>query len=398
MSKHWMYGLLTLLFAVAVHAENEIPPSPSLSTPAMEQGPLVPAAPQVAASSYILMAAETGEILVESNSIQELPPASLTKMMTSYALDFEIAKGNVSFEDMVPISVNAWKTGGSKMFVREGTMVRLEELLRGIVIQSGNDASIAVAEYLAGSEDAFASIMNQHAARLGMTHSHFMNATGLPMDNHYSSARDLAILARAIVYDFPQQYPIYSEKEFTYNNIKQPNRNLLLWRDKSVDGLKTGHTEAAGYCLVASAVREGMRLISVVMGTRSEEARAQETLKLLNYGFRYFETHSLYNRGQELLKTRVWGGASDEVRVGVAKDIRLTIPRGQKGALNAKVDVDSIIKGPVETGQTLGTLRIELDGKTLVSEPVVALEPIEEAGFFKRIWHEILLFFKSFFA
>jgi D-alanyl-D-alanine carboxypeptidase (penicillin-binding protein 5/6) len=398
---HWMRTVLLLMLVILAGyatAANEVPPPPSFASPELNQIPVVPAAPQIAASSYILMAAETGEILVEHNASQELPPASLTKMMTSYVLDYEIAKGNVSFEDMVPISVQAWKTGGSKMFVQEGTQVRLEDLLRGIVIQSGNDASIAIAEFLAGSEDAFATIMNQHAARLGMTHSHFLNATGLPLDNHYSSARDLAILARAIVYDFPQQYPLYAEKDFTYNNIRQPNRNLLLWRDKSVDGLKTGHTTAAGYCLVASAVREGMRLISVVMGTRSEEARAQETMKLLNYGFRFFETHSLYSRGQELLKTRLWGAAEDEVAIGLARDIRVTIPRGQKGSLNAKVDVDTIVKGPVETGQTLGTLRIELDGKTLVSEPVVALQSVEEAGFFKRIWHAIVLFFKALFA
>ena len=400
--RSWLCCILFLLAACPVVAEEA--PAPVLPKPAPPpaqaagQTPLIPAAPQIAATSYILMAAETGEILVESNSVQELPPASLTKMMTSYALDYEIAKGNVSFEDLVPISVQAWKTGGSKMFVQEGSQVRLEDLLRGIIIQSGNDASIAVAEYLAGSEDAFASIMNQHAARLGMTHTHFLNATGLPDENHYSSARDLAILARAIIYDFPQQYPIYAEKEFTYNNIRQPNRNLLLWRDKSVDGLKTGHTAEAGYCLVASAVREGMRLITVIMGAKSEESRAQEALKLLNYGFRFFETHSLYSRGQELLQTRLWGAAQNEVGVGVSRDIRLTIPRGQKGALSAHVDVDTIIKGPVEAGQTVGTLRIEMDGKTLISEPVVALQSVEEAGFFKRLWHAIVLFFKSLFS
>lgn len=360
--------------------------------------PLIPAPPQVAASSYLLIEAETGKVLVESNADQSLPPASLTKMMTSYVLDYEVAKGNIGFDDMVPISVNAWRTGGSKMFIREGTQVRLEDLLRGIVIQSGNDASVAVAEYIAGSEDAFASIMNQHAARLGMHNTNFMNATGLPDNNHYATARDLARLAQAIVYDFPEQYKIHSEQYFEYNNIRQPNRNLLLWRDKSVDGLKTGHTEEAGYCLVASAVRNDMRLISVVMGTRSEEARAQETMKLLNYGFRYFETHKLYDLGQELLQAEVWSGERDQVAVGTSREIKLTIPRGQRNALQAQVDLEPIIKGPIVKGQTLGALQIRLNDETLVNDPVVALENVEEAGFFKRIWHEIVLFVKSLFA
>ncbi len=362
-----------------------------------EQPALIPAPPQIAGSSYILMDAESGVIIVEHNARERLPPASLTKMMTSYILDYEVSKGNVNFTDEVPISVNAWKTGGSKMFVREGTTVKLEELLKGIVIQSGNDASVAVAEYLAGSEDAFASIMNQHAMRLGMKDSNFMNATGLPHEDHFSSAYDLALLANAIINDFPEQYPIYSEKYFTYNNIRQPNRNLLLWRDKSVDGLKTGHTNEAGYCLVASAVRDGMRLISVVMGTKSEEARARETLKLLNYGFRYYETHKLYAAGEKLLDSKLWAGEADLLPLGLAKEIVVTIPRGQKGALEASVDVDKVIKAPVQTGDELGQLKVKLGDTLLVDEPVVALQSVEEAGFFKRIWHAIVLFFLGLF-
>ncbi len=362
------------------------------------QAPLIPAPPQVAASSYIMVDADSGAVLVEHNADEQLPPASLTKMMTSYVLDYEVEKGNVTLNDMVPISVKAWQTGGSKMFVREGTTVKLEDLLRGIVIQSGNDASVAVAEYLAGSEDAFASIMNQHAVSLGMRNSQFENATGLPADNHYSSARDLAILAKAIIYQFPEQYAIHSEKYFTFNNIRQPNRNLLLWRDKSVDGLKTGHTREAGYCLVASAMRNGMRLVTVVMGTSSEEARARETLKLLNYGFRYYETHKLYSTGQKLLDTEIWAGQQDQIAVGLADGIVVTIPRGQKDALQASVDVDQIIKAPHAVGDELGELKIKLGDQLLVSQPVVALNAVEEAGFFKRIWHEILLFFKGLFA
>ncbi len=362
-----------------------------------EQAALIPAPPQIAGSSYILMDAESGAIIVEQNAHQQLPPASLTKMMTSYILDYEVSKGNVNFKDQVPISVNAWKTGGSKMFIREGTTVALGDLLRGIVIQSGNDASVAVAEYLAGSEDAFASIMNQHAIRLGMRDSNFMNATGLPHDEHVSSAYDLAILAKSIIYDFPEQYPIYSEKYYTFNNIRQPNRNLLLWRDKSVDGLKTGHTDEAGYCLVSSAERDGMRLISVVMGTKSEEARARETLKLLNYGFRYYETHKLYAAGEKLLDSKIWAGQADTFPLGIAKEIVVTIPRGQKSALEATVDVDKIIKAPVRIGDELGQLKVVLNGSQLITEPVVALETVEEAGFFKRIWHAIVLFFMGLF-
>ncbi|WP_026180251.1 D-alanyl-D-alanine carboxypeptidase family protein [Hahella ganghwensis] len=361
------------------------------------QSALIPAPPQIAGTSYILMDAESGAIIVEHNAHEQLPPASLTKMMTSYILDYEVSKGNVNFTDEVPISVNAWKTGGSKMFIREGTTVPLEDLLKGIVIQSGNDASVAVAEYLAGSEDAFASIMNQHATRLGMKNSNFMNATGLPGENHYSSAYDLAMLANAIINDFPEQYPIYSEKYFTFNNIRQPNRNLLLWRDKSVDGLKTGHTDEAGYCLVASAVRDGMRLISVVMGTKSEEARARETLKLLNYGFRYYETHKLYAAGEKLLDSELWAGQVDQLPLGLAKQVIVTIPRGQKAALEASVDVDKVIKAPVQTGDELGQLKVKLGDSLIVDEPVVALQTVEEAGFFKRIWHAIVLFFLGLF-
>ncbi|WLQ14145.1 D-alanyl-D-alanine carboxypeptidase family protein [Hahella aquimaris] len=362
-----------------------------------DQASLIPSAPQIAASSYILMDAESGAIIVEKNSEERLPPASLTKMMTSYVLDYEVDQGNVSFNDEAPISVKAWKTGGSKMFVREGTSVRLGDLIKGIIIQSGNDASVAVAEFLAGSEDAFASMMNQHAQRLGMNNTNFENATGLPSENHYSSAHDLAKLAKAIINDFPNQYPIYSEKYFTYNNIRQPNRNLLLWRDKSVDGLKTGHTEEAGYCLVSSAVRDGMRLISVVMGTKSEEARARETLKLLNYGFRYFETHKLYSAGQKLVDSDIWAGSADTVPLGLSKEIVVTIPRGKKDALEATVDIDKVIKAPIEVGAELGKLTLKLNGELLLEKPVVALEAVEEAGFFKRIWHAIVLFFMGLF-
>lgn len=377
-----LFAVLMLVFSAFLQAKPALIPSP----------------PQVSAKSYVLMDATSGEIIVEHNSQEQLPPASLTKMMTAYIVESEVAQGNINLFDEVPVSVKAWKTGGSKMFIKEGTKVVLEDLLKGVIIQSGNDASIALAEYVAGSEGAFADIMNQQAAVLGMRGSYFKNATGLPDEQHMSTAFDLALLARAIINDFPEQYSLYSEKYFTYNNIRQPNRNRLLWRDKSVDGLKTGHTEAAGYCLVASAERDGMRLISVVMGTNSEDARARETQKLLNYGFRYYETHALYEAGHALTNTRVWSGASDEVSLGVADPVVVTIPRGHKSELQAQMDLEPVIKAPILVGDELGRLVVKLDDKVVVDEALVALNPIEEGGFFKRLWDWIKLFFLSLFA
>lgn len=359
---------------------------------------LIPSAPQVSASSYILMDAKSGDILIQEDSHKRLPPASLTKMMTAYIVEHEVTEGRINLYDEVPVSVKAWKTGGSKMFIKEGTKVVLEDLLKGVIIQSGNDASVALAEYVAGSESAFSDIMNQQAKLLGMKNSHFENATGLPSENHYSTAYDLALLARATINNFPEQYKLYAEKYFTYNNIRQPNRNRLLWRDKSVDGLKTGHTEEAGYCLVASAEREGMRLISVVMGTNSENARAQESQKLLNYGFRYYETHELYSAGKSLIESPVWLGLTDNVQLGLSKSVVLTIPRGQKEQLKAELLVDPVVKAPLSVGQKIGQLEVSLKGEILVSEPLVALEPVPEAGFFNRLWDSIKLFFIGLFS
>jgi D-alanyl-D-alanine carboxypeptidase (penicillin-binding protein 5/6) len=359
---------------------------------------LIPAPPSIAAKSYILMDGASGDIIIEDNANERLPPASLTKMMTAYITEYEIARGNINLKDEVLVSVKAWRTGGSKMFIKEGSRVPLVDLLRGIVIQSGNDASIAVAEHIAGSEGAFADIMNQHAGLLGMTDTHFQNATGLPMDEHYSSARDLALLAKAIIYKFPEQYPIYAEKYFTYNDIRQPNRNRLLWRDKSVDGLKTGHTEDAGYCMVASAMRDGMRLIAVVMGTSGEEARARETQKLLSFGFRYYDSVDLYQAGQKLIDGRVWAGVTDNLPLGIADAVTVTIPKGQKENIQASIEMNATIKAPVSIGDELGRIKVMLNETTLVDKPLVALQGVDEAGFFKRIWDMIKLFFAQLFA
>lgn len=359
----------------------------------VEAAKITPAPPQVAARAYIVIDADTGKVIMANREEERFPPASLTKMMTSYILESELTKGNVGKADLVPISVKAWRSPGSRMFIQEGTQVLLSDLMKGIVIQSGNDASVAVAEYIAGSESAFADMMNQHAVQLGMNNSHFMNATGLPAEEHYSSAKDLALLAQAIIKNYPEHYGVYSEKYFTYNKIRQPNRNKLLWRDDSVDGLKTGHTDAAGYCLVASAKRDGMRLITVVMGTSSEEARAQESQKLLAYAFRYFRTHKLYDAGQVLETTKIWAGQQDQLRVGLTKALAITIPRGESEQLQAVLDLDKVIKAPIQKGQSFGTLKVMLEGKLVAEAPVVALESINEAGLLQRIWDTIALFF-----
>ncbi|MBR9869703.1 MAG: D-alanyl-D-alanine carboxypeptidase, partial [Gammaproteobacteria bacterium] len=346
-----------------------------------------------AGSSWVLMDPLSGRVIMEHNSNERLPPASLTKMMTAYIVERELDEGRISMQDAVPISVNAWRTEGSRTFLREGTTATVHDLLKGVIIQSGNDASVALAEFIAGSEEAFVDIMNQQAQLLGMKNTNFRNATGLPAQDHFSTAYDLALLARAIIQDYPENYPIYAEKHFTYNNIRQPNRNALLWRDDSVDGLKTGHTEEAGYCLVASAKRNNTRLIASVMGTSSSAARAQEVQKMLNYGFRYYETERLFRAGQELMAADVWGGVADHVSVGMAEDVYVTIPRGSRDKLQSTVDLDSVIKAPIKMGQELGQVRVQLDGETVVEQPVLALTEIEQGGLFKRLWDSIKLFF-----
>lgn len=369
-----------------------------ISQLALAANPLIPAAPQISAKAFLLIDADSGDILVSENPDEALPPASLTKMMTSYIATHELDKGNISENDKVRVSIKAWKTQGSRMFIKEGTSVTVEDLLRGIIIQSGNDASVAMAEFIAGSEDAFADLMNQHASLLGMNNTHFMNATGLPSQHHYTTAGDLAKLARAIIVDHPNYYSMYSEQAFTYNGIRQPNRNKLLWRDKSVDGLKTGHTDEAGYCLVASAKRGGMRLIAVVLGTKSEEARATETQKLLTYGFRYYETRKLYSAGEVLEEAKVWGGTADTVNLGVADDIFITVPRGQYSSLQASMEVDEHITAGVETGQEFGKLQVKLQDQLVLDQSLVALETVEPGGFFKRLWDQLVLFFVKLFS
>ncbi|HEY9036441.1 MAG TPA: D-alanyl-D-alanine carboxypeptidase family protein [Pseudomonadales bacterium] len=362
------------------------------------QASIIPAAPQLAAKSWVLMDADSGYVLAESNADMQVEPASLTKMMTSYILSWELSKGRVKNSDRVLVSQNAWAQnfpGSSLMWIEVGKEVSLDDLHRGIIVSSGNDASVAVAEHLAGTESAFADVMNQHAERLGMKGSHFVNAHGLPDPDHYTTAADMATLARAIIVDFPQDYTLYAEKYFVYNNIRQPNRNRLLWRDSSVDGLKTGHTESAGYCLVASAKRKGMRLISVVMGTSGEEARARETQSLLTWGFRFFESFRLYDRGETLSTLEVWGGTTDQVNLGTGGAVYLTVPRGQRSNIKANVQVDDVLRAPIKAGDVIGSLQIRLNDELLQEEPLVALNDVEQAGFLGRSWDSLRLFFRN---
>lgn len=358
----------------------------------------LPSPPQLAAKSYVLMDHASGKVLVENNGDERLPPASLTKLMTAYIATLEIRKGKIGEQDLVTVSEHAWRTGGaasggSTMFLPLNSQVKVDDLLHGIIIQSGNDASIALAEYIAGSEDAFADMMNETAEKLGMKNSHFMNATGLPHPEHYSSAHDMAILARAIINEDAEHYAIYSQKEFFWNNIKQGNRNLLLYRDKTVDGLKTGHTEEAGFCLVASAVREGARMITSVFGTANESARAAETQKLLTYGFRFFETKTFYQRGAELAKAQVWKGATREVKAGLASDLSLTLPKGQMDKLQASMSLNPQLVAPIKQGDVIGSVQVKLGDEVVHSADLVALEAVEEGGFFRRLWDGIRLFF-----
>lgn len=378
-----------------IHA-TETPTAAPRPTPATAPA-VIPAMPELAAKSYVLMDAASGNILVEHNGDERLPPASLTKLMTAYIATVEIKRGQIAEQDLVTISENAWRTGGSRMFIDVGKQVSVDDLLHGIIIQSGNDASVALAEHIAGSEEAFASMMNTAATRLQLDNTHFMNATGLPAEEHYSSAHDMAKLARAIIYEDPEHYSIYAQKEFLWNGIKQPNRNLLLWRDKTVDGLKTGHTDEAGYCLVASAVRDDMRLISVVFGTSSEAARAAETQKLLTYGFRFFETKTFYQKGVELAESKVWKGQTNTVKVGLADDLTLTLQRGQLQKMAARMILDESVVAPVKQGDRLGVVEVRLGDDVMHSADLVALQNVEEGGFFRRVLDSIRMFFYSLF-
>ena len=370
----------------------------ALTVPAAWSAPLVPPPPEVAAKSWVLMDAASGDVLAEHDGDARLPPASLTKMMTAYIATLEMQRGRIHPTDMVTVSEKAWRTGGSKMFIEVGKQVSVDDLFHGIIIQSGNDASIAMAEHIAGSEDAFVPLMNAEAQRLGMRNTHFRDATGLPNPGHYSSAHDMAILARAIINADPAHYAIYAQKYFLWNGIKQPNRNLLLWRNDGVDGLKTGHTEEAGYCLVASAKRGNERLIAAVFGTDSEAARANETAKLLGYGFRFFDSKTFYKKGAVLTQVPVWKGAVRDVKAGVKDDVAVSVPAGEVDKLVAQIVLKPTLVAPVKQGEVIGSVEVRQGGKVIKQSDVVALENVDQGGFFRRLWDSIRLFFKGLFG
>ena len=363
---------------------------------------IIPKAPSIAAKGYLLIDFNSGKVLSENNSNESLNPASLTKMMTSYIIGQELKSGNLNLTDKVTISKNAWSKNfpeSSKMFIEVGKEVSVEDLNRGIIIQSGNDACVAMAEHIAGSEPAFADLMNSWALQLGMNDTHFVNSHGLTADGHYTTAKDMATLAKAIITDVPNEYKIYSEKSFKYNGIMQYNRNGLLW-DKSlnVDGMKTGHTIAAGYSLVSSATKDGMRLISVVMGTRSDEARKVESKKLLNWGFRFFETITPYKANDQLANERIWMGQQANIRLGVAVDTPLTLPRNQSQNLKADFVIDNELRAPIQKGDKVGQVNYSLADEPIASYDLIALETVEEGGIFSRIIDYIKLLFIGWFG
>ena len=378
-------------------------PTPASAKPAAalsDQLP-VPDAPAPAVSkSWLLMDYATGNVLAGENVDTPVEPASITKVMTSYVIAAEMAAGKIKPTDQVLMSEYAWRTGGagtdgSYSGFEVNKTAPLLDMEKGMVVQSGNDAAIALAEHVAGSEAAFAQLMNAYAKKIGMKNSHFVNPHGLPAEGHITTARDLAILGRALIRDFPEAYAYNSIKELTVGPITQPNRNLLLWRDPSVDGIKTGHTAAAGYCLMASAKRDDQRLISVVMGNTSENQRAVDSQALLNWGFRFFESHRLYDPGKSLATPKLWKGAANEIAVGVAQPLLVTTPRGKYEQLKATMDLPASLEAPIAKGQKIGTVNVTLDGKVVAQAPLVALAAVEEAGFFKRLWHELLLWWQS---
>lgn len=354
----------------------------------------IPKAPLISAKSYILIDNDTGTVIVEKNADDRNDPASITKLMTAYVVYKVLSEGTLQLTDEVLISEKAWRAIGSRMFVEVGKRVKVDDLLQGLIVQSGNDASIALAEHIAGSEQAFVDMMNTEASRLGLVSSHFVNVTGLTDEQHFMTARDIATLSGAIIRDFPEQYKRYSQKEYTFNGIKQHNRNKLLWRDPTVDGLKTGHTEAAKYCLASSAQRDNMRLVSVVLGANSADARAAHSQALLNYGFRFFESHQLYRAGQELIKKRAWYGEKKEVSLGIKEDITITIPRGRYSDLKPFMQVATQLEAPISKYQSVGNVVINLDDEKYAEVELVALEDIAEGSIFQKISDYVMSYFE----
>lgn len=378
-------------------AQTPAPP-PAAAAPAVEMP--VPPPPTIVGEAWLLMDHATGQVLAGENVDARREPASLTKVMTSYVVAAEMAAGKIKPDDQVMMSEHAWRTGGagtdgSYSGFEVNQAAPLIEMEKGMTVQSGNDAAIALAEHIAGSEEAFAALMNAYARRIGMKNSNFVNPHGLPHEEHYSTARDLAILGRAMIRDYPEHYAYNAIREYTVGSITQRNRNLLLWRDPSVDGIKTGHTSGAGYCLMTSAERDGQRLITVVLGSTGEKQRADDSQALLNWGFRFFETHTLYAAGKAVSTQKVWKGAADEVALGLAAPLAVTVQRGRYDQLKPTMDVPKTLVAPITQGQEIGTVKVTLDGEVVAQRPLVALQAVEPGGFFKRLWDSFWLWWES---
>jgi serine-type D-Ala-D-Ala carboxypeptidase (penicillin-binding protein 5/6) len=395
-----LFAFAAAALVAGVTMAQQTPPHPTpVPRPVVPEAP-VPPPPDVEGKSWVLMDYNTGQIIASKDPDVQLEPASITKIMTDYVVSAELGNGKIHNSDPVTISENAWRGGGastdgSTSFLKLNSQVPLKDLLYGMIIQSGNDAAIALAEHTAGSEPAFANLMNAYAKQIGMTHSQFQNASGYPVANHYTTAHDIAILSRALIHDFPEDYAISAVKEFEWNGIKQHNRNLLLWRDNTVDGIKTGHTAAAGYCLAASAKQGDARMIAIIMGASSEKGRADAALALLNYGFRFYESHKLYEANKPLATPKLWKGAENTIPLGVAEDALVSVKRGDYDKLKANLDIPATLIAPFKKGQQVGTLRVTLDGQPVLTTPLVALNDAPEGGFFSRLWDTIMLWFHS---
>ena len=379
--KKLIYFLLIVPFCMDLSAQSLVPPAPKLNL-----------------TSYILIEASTNTVIAEYDSDNQIAPASMTKVMSGYVIADQIANGSISLDDKVLISEKAWKTGGSKMFIEAGKRVSVKDLLSGIIIQSGNDATIAMAEYVAGSEEGFVDFMNAYASEMGLTNSLFQNSTGFSDPNHFTSAKDLAKLTQALINNFPDHYATYKEKEFTFSGIRQLNRNKLLWRDDSVDGVKTGHTDSAGFCLISSAQRNDMRLIAVVAGSESENERLTASQRLLEYGFRFYATQKLVSQEIKVTTAKVWGGKTDEVALGSTKDIYLTLPRSEFKNIKANYQFNNNLQAPIEIGQMIGSIEFTSNDRVVLSAPLVAIETVEAKGFFGMLWSRLVYWITTLFS
>ena len=388
-----------ILLQPTVLCASPIPTSDIIRPTTAHSNPMItPTPPTLNAKAYILIDVNSGKIIAEKNSEEKLPPASLTKMMTLYVLSNALKNEQIHLQDTVRVTQEAWKTGGSRMFVKAGQQVPVEELLKGIIVDSGNDACVAMAEHVGGGESGFSDIMNQQAQNLGMTNSHFTDSTGLPNPKLYTTAKDLAILGRALINDYPEYYHWYQQKWFTFNGIRQPNRNRLLWRDSQVDGVKTGHTSEAGFCLVSSAKRDDMRLLAVVLGSPSDTVRADDSERLLNYGFRFFETHQLYKAQKPITELPLYIGKTDKISVGLQEDQYVTSPSGQYQRLTINTKVPKYLQAPLKKGDKVGDLLIQYDNATVSNQPLYALQDAPKGGFFTRMKDSLRLTFKGWFS